>query len=217
MFLGHFAVALGAKKAAPRISLGTLVFAAQFADLIWPVLLLLGLEQVRIVPGITRVTPLDFVSYPYSHSLAAQVLWGAALGSVLFAIRRSLRNAAVLAVCVPSHWLLDYIAHRPDMPVLPGGPRYGLGLWNSLPGTLAVELILFAAGIALYLTATRAKDGTGRYALWSFLILLLLVYLGSLAGPPPPSVPVLAMSALAMWLTVPWAAWTDRHRSASGW
>jgi hypothetical protein len=215
MLLGHYAVALGAKRAAPKSSLGTLVFAAQFADLIWPIFLLLGWEQVRIVPGITRVTPLDFVTYPYSHSLLAQVLWGIAVGAVYFGVRREARSAVVLTLCVPSHWLLDYIVHRPDLPLVPGGRRYGLGLWNSLPATLAVEFTLFAIGIALYLTQTRAKDRVGQYALWSLLILLLLIYIGAIFGPPPPNERAIAISALALWLTVPWTAWADRHRSPS--
>lgn len=160
MFLGHFAVALGAKKAAPKTSLGTLVLAAQLADLLWPIFLLLGWEQVRIAPGITRVTPLDFVSYPWSHSLAMQLLWGLALGIVYFAIRRDSRGAIVAAVCVPTHWLLYYISHRPDMPLYPESARYGLGLWNSLPATLITEVGLYALGIAIYLNATRAKDKT---------------------------------------------------------
>jgi hypothetical protein len=212
MFLGHFGVALAAKKAAPMVSLGTLFLAAQFADLLWPILLLVGLEQVQIAPGITRVTPLDFVSYPYSHSLAAQLIWGGLLGSAYFALRRDGRRAAVVAACVPSHWVLDFIAHRPDMPLYPGGARYGLGLWNSIPGTLAAELALYGAGIAIYLRSTQAKDGTGNYALWSLLGLLFVIYIASLIGPPPPSVRVLASTALAIWLTVPWAAWADRHR-----
>jgi hypothetical protein len=215
VFLGHFAIALGAKKAAPKASLGMLVLAAQLADMLWPIFLLLGWEQVRIVPGITEVSPLDFISYPYSHSLLAQLVWGFALGITYFALRRNAQTAVVLALCVPSHWLLDYISHRPDMPLLPGGARYGLGLWNSLPATVAVEFGLFAIGIALYVTSTRAGDRLGQYALWSLLIFLLLLYVGSILGPPPPSEHVLAITGLAIWLTVPWAAWADRHRYPS--
>ena len=214
MFLGHFAVALGAKKAAPRASLGALVFGAQLADLLWPVFLLLGWEQVRIDPAATRVTPLDFVSYPYSHSLLAELLWGLGIGLVYFAIRRNARAAIVVALCVPSHWLLDYISHRPDIPIVPGGARYGLGLWNFPAATLAVELTLFAVGIALYLSATRAKDRIGHWALWSLLILLLAVYVGPSSSTPPPGERAIAFTTLALWLTVPWAAWADAHRSA---
>ena len=215
MFLGHYGIALAAKKAAPKASLGILVLAAQLADLLWPIFLLLGWEQVRIEPGNTRVTPLNFVSYPYSHSLVAQLLWGLALGGLYFAFRKDARGATVAAICVPTHWLLDYIVHRPDMPIYPGGPRYGLGLWNSLPVTVAAELALFGAGIAIYMGATRAKDRTGQYVLWSLLIFLVVVYFASILGPPPPSVHVLAATALALWLTVPWAAWADRHREVT--
>jgi hypothetical protein len=214
MFLGHFAVALGAKKAAPKTSLGTLVFAAQLADLLWPIFLLLGWEQVRIIPGAMAASVLVFTRYPYSHSLLALTLWGVGLGAVYFAIRRNARGAIVLGLCVVSHWLLDFIVHAPDLPLFPGGARYGLGLWNSLAGTLAVELGLFVVGTAIYLRVTRAKDPTGRYALWSLLLFLLVAYIGSLLGPPPPSVSVLAVTALAIWLIVPWAAWADRQHAA---
>jgi membrane-bound metal-dependent hydrolase YbcI (DUF457 family) len=213
MFLGQFGVALAAKKAAPKASLGTLVLAAQLADLLWPVFLLLGWEHVSIAPGETRVTPLEFTSYPYSHSLVAQLCWGLAIGIVYFAFRRDGRSALVAALLVPSHWVLDYVVHRPDMPIFPGGPRYGLGLWNSLPLTLIVEFAVYGTGIAVYLGATNAKDRAGQYALWSLLLFLVASYLASIFGPPPPSVRVLALTALGIWLTVPWAAWADRHRS----
>lgn len=212
MFLGHFGLAFAAKKAAPKTSLGTLVFAAQFADLLWPVLLLLGLEQVRIVPGLLPASPFDFTSYPISHSLVAQAGWGALLGLFYFALRRDARDALLVGCLVPTHWLLDYIAHRPDMPVFPGGAKYGLGMWNSVPLTISVEYILFAAGIALYISATGAKDKTGQLALWSLVGLLGVLYPASLFGPAPQSVQALAWSAVAIWFTVPWAAWADRHR-----
>jgi hypothetical protein len=215
MFLGHFAVALAAKKAAPKVSLGTLVLAAQFADMLWPVLLLLGIEQVRIVPGLLPTSPLNFTSYPISHSLVSQSGWGALLGACYFMVRRNARSALLAGFLVPSHWLLDYVAHRPDMPVYPGGSRYGLGMWNSLPLTIVVEFALFAAGTAVYLNVTQAKDRTGNLALWSLLGLLAVLYLASLFGPPPPSVQALAWSAIAIWFTVPWAAWADRHRQSN--
>src|SRR2546429_234276 len=127
MFLGRFAVAMAGKKFASAASLGTLVLSTQFADCLWPVLLLLGIEQVRIVPGTTRVTPLDFISYPISHSLLLQLVWGLLLGGAYFFWRRDLRTAPVVGALLPTHWLLDYFAHRPDMPLYPGGPKVGLG------------------------------------------------------------------------------------------
>ena len=214
MFLGHFGLAFAAKKVAPKTSLGTLVFAAQFADMLWPLLLLAGIERVRIVPGLLPASPFDFTSYPISHSLAAQLGWGALLGLIYFAVKRDGRSALLVGGLVPTHWLLDFIAHRPDMPIYPGGAKYGLGMWNSVPLTISVEYVLFAVGIALYLSATRAKDNTGKLALWSFVVLLGVLYPASLFGPPPPSVQALAWSAIAIWLTVPWAGWADRHRQA---
>ena len=165
-------MAFGAKKAAPAVSLGALFLACQFADLLWPVLVLLGVEEVRIQPGATAMTPLDFVSYPYSHSLIALVGWGILVGGAYMAATRSRRSAGVmLGLLVVSHWLLDVITHRPDMPLtLTGTTRLGLGLWNSIPATLAVELLIFAAGIALYRRATVARDRIGSVGLWSLVV-----------------------------------------------
>jgi membrane-bound metal-dependent hydrolase YbcI (DUF457 family) len=210
MFLGHFGLALAAKKAAPKASLGLFVVSAQFADLLWPILLLLGIEQVRIAPGITRVTPFDFVSYPYSHSLLMELVWGFLLAALYFLWRRDLRTATVLGLLLPTHWLLDYFAHRPDMPLYPRGPKYGLGMWNSLPLTVLVEYGIFIAGLMLYLSATRPRPRR-NYAFWSLIIFLAAIYPASVFGPPPPDVHTIAFSALALWLTVPWAAWADRH------
>jgi hypothetical protein len=211
MFLGHFAVALAAKKAAPRASLGTLVLSAQFADCLWPLLLLLGVEQVRIVPGITRVSPFDFISYPFSHSLLMQLVWGGVLGGFYFLVRRDLKTAAVVGLVLPTHWVLDYVSHRPDMPLYPGGPKVGLGMWNSLPLSLIVEYGLFVAGILLYMRATRPKQ-PHAYVLWALIGFLAVAYPASVFGPPPPSVRVLALTAISIWLTIPWAAWGDSQR-----
>ncbi|HEV2194998.1 MAG TPA: hypothetical protein VGR55_05425 [Candidatus Acidoferrum sp.] len=208
---GALALAMAAKRVVPKASLGMLVLSAQFADCLWPLLLLLGIEQVMIVPGITRVTPLDFVSYPISHSLLMQLVWGLLLGTICFFWRRDFRTAAVVGALLSTHWLLDYFSHRPDMPLYPGGARVGLGMWNSLPMTLVVEYGLFTAGVALYLKATQSKGGW-NFGFWSFAIFLAVMYPASLFGPPPPSVRALAFSALALWLTIPWAAWGDRQR-----
>ena len=213
MFLGHFGVAFAAKRVAPRLSLGTAVLAVQWADLIWPLLVLLGIEQVAIRAGITVVTPLDFISYPYSHSLVADAIWAALFGGAYGVLRKDWRGAAWLAALVLSHWVLDAVSHRPDMPTWPGGPVVGAGLWNSLPATLIVEFFLFAAGVALYLRATRARDTLGRIVLWTFVVTLAVLYLGAVLGPPPPSVGALATTSLAGWLFVAWGYWIDRHRT----
>jgi membrane-bound metal-dependent hydrolase YbcI (DUF457 family) len=213
MFIGHFGVAMAAKRVAPAASLGTLVLAAQLVDLIWPAMLLLGIEQVRIDPGITRVTPLDFVHYPYTHSLVASLAWGALLALVYGASRKDWRTAPWLAVLVVSHWVLDAIVHRPDLTLWPGGAtRVGLGVWNSLPATLAVEFALFTGGAYLYLAATTARDRWGIVLFAAFVGVLALIYVAAVFGPPPPNVRAIAIAGLAGWLFVAWGYWIDRHR-----
>jgi hypothetical protein len=214
MFLGHFAVAFAAKKLAPSVSLGTLVIAAQLADLVWPTLVMLGVEKLEIRPGVTEFNPLDFVSYPYSHSLIALILWGVALAAIYAVLRRpSLQVILTLAALVVSHWVLDWVVHRPDLPVTIGGSeRLGAGLWNSVPGTIALETLLFAVGVAVYAKTTDAVDRTGAIAFWLLVAFLFVVFLASSFGPPPPSASAVAWSAQAIWLLVAWAYWIDRHR-----
>jgi membrane-bound metal-dependent hydrolase YbcI (DUF457 family) len=213
MFIGHYAVALAAKKAAPRTSLGTLFMAAQLLDLIWPLLLLLGLEHVRIDRGNTAMTPLDFYDYPITHSLAGAALWSMLMGMLYFVIRRDVRSAIVVGACVASHWVLDFLTHRPDLPLwFSGSARAGLGLWNSVTGTLVVEVGMFAAGGAVYLRATRAKDRTGMYAFWSLVLVLFAIYCGNIFGPTPPGAEGIAIAGNAAWLFVLWAYWADSHR-----
>ncbi len=213
MFLGHFGVGFAAKRLAPRASLGTLFLAAQFVDLLWPTLLLLGIERVAIAPGATAVTPLDFQHYPVSHSLLAVVGWAVLVGGVALALGGGRRQAIVLAVLVISHWGLDAIVHRPDLPVTPfGGTRVGLGGWDSLSVTLLVELSIFVVGVRLYARATRARDAAGRRGLVALAVVLPLILAANLFGAPPPSVAAIAWVGQAQWLLVIWAYWLDRHR-----
>lgn len=218
MFIGHFGVGFGAKKAARLASLGTLFMACQFADLLWPTLVLFGVERVEIEPGVTLMTPLNFVSYPYSHSLLALSLWGALFGMIYVVVRRSrLMAGVILALVVVSHWVLDVIVHRPDMPLtLTSTTRLGLGLWNSMPGTLAAELIVFGVGVIVYVRTTVARDRIGSIGLWSLVGFLLVVFVANAFGPPPPSARAVAWTAQSMWLLVAWAYWVDGHRTESG-
>lgn len=214
MFLAHYGVALAAKRAAPRASLGVLVLAAQLADLVWPILLLLGVEDVRIAPGITAVTPLDFVHYPWTHSLLMVLAWSllAAVGYRL--ATRDARGALVVGALVTSHWFLDLLVHRPDLPLVPGGEtRLGLGLWHSVPATLLLEAAFLAVGVALYRSTTRPRSRAGAIVLWTFLAFLVVVYLATAFGAPPPDVRALALVGLSAWLLPLWAWWADRYHA----
>lgn len=216
MFIGHFGVGFGAKTAARRVSLGSLFLAAQFVDLLWPTLLLLGVEHVKIQPGIMKTNPLNFTSYPISHSLLLVCAWGLLVGLVYWLVQKNRKGAVVLGLCVVSHWVLDLIVHRPDLPLYPGNsPKIGLGLWNSVAGTLVVEGLIFAVGLVLYLRTTRARNRVGSYALWALVGFLVLIYLGNSFGPPPTSTGAIAWVGELQWLLIAWAYWVDHNRVAS--
>lgn len=216
MFIGHFGVALAAKKAAPKTSLGTMILAAQFLDFLWPAFLLLGAEHASIAPGSTRVSPLDFTDYPISHSLLMAAVWAVLFGGTCYALRHNARSAVVIGAAVLSHWALDFMVHRPDLQLWPGSKtRVGLGLWNSLPGSIAVEVFFFGAGLWVYLGCTRARDNTGRYGFWALITFLFFGWVSTLFAGAPPSVTALAWGGIAMWLTAPWGWWADRHRTVS--
>ncbi len=213
MFLGHYGLAFAAKRVSRDTSLGTLTFAAQWLDELWPILLLAGVEQVRIAPGFLPASDLDFVNYPISHSLLTAIGWSVVIGLAYFAIRRRPRAAWLVGALVLSHWVLDVIVHTSDLPLYPGGPRVGLGAWRSVPLTLALEAIFYGGGLIVYLRTTRAKDAIGRWGLWALVAVQVGIYAAGDKGAPPPDVRTLALSALVLWLFIPWAGWVDHHRT----
>lgn len=205
MFAGHLATALAAKHVEPRAPVGALVAAAFGIDLVWPVMLLAGLETVRPDPGNTAFTGLDFVSYPWTHSLVAVLAWSVAAGAVAMAVLQRRRAAWVIGLLVLSHWVLDAVTHRPDLPLWPGGPVVGLGLWHSIPGTIAVEGAAFAAAVVWYARTFAARDGWRRWAWWALVALVGVVWLSGPWSPPPPDARAVALVSLAMWMLPFWA------------
>jgi len=213
MFIGHFGAGFAGKKFSETASLGTYFMAAQWIDLIWPILLLLGIEKMEIDPGVSAVTPLDFNYYPFSHSLIGVIVWGILFGLVYFLIKKNYKTAVILGLLVVSHWFLDLLVHIPDLPIFPGeGIKVGLGLWNSLTATLIVEGSIFAFGIYLYYKTTKAKNKSGTYSLIGLIVFLLLIYISNLIGPPPESVEAIGIVGNAQWLIVLWGYWIDRNR-----
>lgn len=214
MFIGHFAVSFVAKRAAPRASLGTYVAASLWLDVVWPLLVLLGVERFRIDPGNTAFTPLDFISYPWSHSLLMAAFWSLAFGYGHYLFRRDKTTAKMLAAVVFSHFILDWVTHRPDLQLAPGIEfRTGLGLWNSIPATVAVEVSFFLLAGWWYERATEPLDAVGRWAWYALIGVLLALYGAGLGAPPPAgSERIVAVVAIAMGIVIPWSAWVDRHR-----
>ncbi|MFZ0452812.1 MAG: metal-dependent hydrolase [Ignavibacteriaceae bacterium] len=213
MFIGHYGAGFAGKKIDNKPSLGTMFFAAQFLDLLWPVFILLGIENVKIVPGLMAANPLDFTYYPYTHSLFFTIIWGILFGAVYFLVRKNLKGSFLLGSLVLSHWILDLIVHRPDLPVLPWSDlKVGFGLWNSVPVSFVLEVLIFSLGAFFYLSSTKAKNKTGNFALWGLIIFLLVIFIANIFSSPPPSVEAIGIAGLSQWLIVAWAYWIDRNR-----
>ncbi|MBT8222742.1 MAG: metal-dependent hydrolase [Eudoraea sp.] len=213
MFIGHFAIGLLAKKNNALPSLAMMFIAVQLLDLIWPVLVLFGIESLSIDPGNTKLTHLSFDYYPYSHSLLAASFWSVLLGTCYFLFTKNRKGSLILGGLVMSHWILDFITHRPDLPLSPfTETKVGLGLWNYPILEIFLELLVFGVGAILYFKSADLKRKIG---FWILIIFLLVVHLMNLFGPPPPNTMAVAWSANLMWIIIIWAWWIERKRSIS--
>lgn len=215
MLVGHFAAALLAQRAEPRLSLGTAVVAATFADLLVFALVIAGVEQIEIVRG--RFGAANYfraIDIGWSHSLAMGLVWAVVLGGAHRAQHGRSRTALILGAAVLSHWFLDAASHPPHLPLVPGlDGRIGLGLWTSVPATLLIEGGLWAAAVVLYLRATRSVTSAGRYVFWGGIIVLTLSWYNNIAGGAP-SRPADAPTASLIFflLAVGWGYWMNRAR-----
>jgi hypothetical protein len=214
MLVGHVAVGFAAKRVEPKISLGTLVLAAMFIDFLWCIFMIAGIERVQFKGGMGAANYLDASNIAISHSLLMDTIWAALFAAAYFLRRHYARGAWVVFVAVLSHWVLDFVSHRPDMPLAPAVSRYfGLGLWNSIPATLVVEGGFWLLAIILYVHATRPKRRAGVYALWSVIALLTLAWYNNIAGPPPPNPHTAPIVSLVFFsLIVAWAYWMNQLR-----
>src|SRR4051812_43922629 len=173
MFIGHLAIGFGAKKAAPRTSLGLLLLASVWSDVVFAVLLFFGIERVTIDPSIGRIVPIRLEYFPWSHSLVMTIVWALLLGGLYYAGRRYRDGAVWIGLGVLSHWVTDWASHRPDMPIMPGGlVKFGLGLYNHPLATFGVEAVMFSVGVGLYVRSTTARDAVGRWGLVCLVVLL---------------------------------------------
>lgn len=203
MFVGHLAVSLGAKAVEPKAPLSALVAASFGLDLLWPLLVFAGIERVSVAPGSTAFMPLAFESYPWSHSLIMATVWGCVAGGLTYRITESRRISLLIGAVVVSHWVLDFVTHRPDLPLWPGGPRLGLGLWYSVPATIGLEGGLFLAAILIYMRRLRPRNRRGVWAFWTLVALTGVIWITQPWSPPPPSSNAVAAVALTMWI-FPW-------------
>ena len=198
MFVGHYGVSFAAKKLDRTIPLWLLFIAVQWLDVMWAPLVLLGVERVRIVRGITASNPLDLYYMPYTHSLVAALLWSAAAYLAYgFAVgRRNPVAAMVIAGAVFSHWILDFVVHRPDLPLYDNTAKVGLGLWYVAAVAFAVETALLFAGLYVYF-----RMGVGRkVAMIVFGLAMLGVHAVTFFGAPPTSDRAAAIAAFTVYV-----------------
>ena len=209
MFLGHFAAAFAAKKADKTVSLGTTILAAQWLDLLWPVLLLTGTEKAAIAaPG--SAVPLEFTSYPVTHSLLAVAGWAVLFGVIFFFLTKNSWGAWLVGILVLSHWVFDWLVHIPDLPLTPfSGFKTGMGLWNYKLPELAIELLMFAGGVYLFMQNRKFISKKKNLIMWSLVIFLLVVHIMNTFGEAPPSISAVAVVGLSQWLLVAWGYWAD--------
>lgn len=214
MFIGHYGVALAAKKIEPKLSLGWLFAASQVVDILWTMFVLAGIEKVEIHPGHTAASPLNFVSYPYTHSLLMAVVWSV----VVYVIARFTWNARaglILGAVALSHWFLDVPVHIPDLPLAFGdSPMVGLGLWNSKIGTVALECACLLGGLWIYMKSTKSSNNLGKWGIPVFCLILLGTFaMTTFSGEAPPNTTTLAGMGLTMYVVFSLVAmWLDRKR-----
>ncbi|PWE16712.1 hypothetical protein DDZ18_10910 [Marinicauda salina] len=217
MFIGHYGPAFAGPRFVKTVPLWALFLSVQIVDVAWGIFVALGIERVRVEPGFTAMSPFDLYHMPWTHSLLAALAWAVAIGAVyaVFARADRIAGAVVMGLASFSHWLLDLIVHVPDLPLWPGGPKVGFGLWNNYPAALGLEVVVLLAGFALYLAATRPKTPLGRWTPWGLVALLGLFEGFHLTNPPEGGRVMVGLSTTAVFLILTLAAWgVDRTRQA---
>ena len=216
MFVGHYGPSLAAKALKKSIPLWVLFLAAQLVDVFWAIFVLLGIEKVRIAPGITATSPLDLYYMPYTHSLVAALVWSVA-AAVIYRFASKLNGwsaAMIVGAAVFSHWILDLLVHRPDLPLYDNAFKVGLGLWNYPVIAFVLEAAILFGGMYLYLRATKSTGRGGRYGMIIFGVIMLVVQSSVFFGPPPPSDNAVAVMALVSYFVFAGVAyWLERKRS----
>lgn len=215
MFVGHYGPSFLAKRLAPGVSLWVLFVAVQLLDVAWAFFVFLGVEQVRIVPGFTATNALDLYYMPYTHSLPGALAWSAGAALLCRVFTGSSRGSVMVGAAVFSHWPLDFLVHRPDLPLYDDTAKVGLGLWDYPYVTLLIEAMLLFGAMGLYLAASQARTRRGRYAIPVFGAAMLVMQASMLFTPPPPSDRAMAATALISYVALAAViGWLERDRVA---
>jgi hypothetical protein len=216
MFIGHYGPSFAAKRMECAVPLWILFIAVQLLDVFWGVFVLVGIEKVHIVPGFTKTNALDLYYMPYTHSLPGALAWAVLGGLAYMSVSKSKRGGLLVGAAVFSHWPLDLIVHRPDLPLYDNAVKVGFGLWDYPIATLVIESVVALGGLWMYLRNTHAVKPSARYAMPLFICAALGLQAAMAFGPPPPSDHAMALTALAGYALLGGViAWLEKGRVAA--
>ncbi|MEL7445701.1 MAG: hypothetical protein AAGK02_07790 [Pseudomonadota bacterium] len=211
MFIGHFAPAFAAAAISPRApKLGTLFVAAQLVDWGFFTLAMFGIEKMRIDPSATVMVPFDLYHMPYTHSLLGTAIWASVFGLIVLIWQRNAFGAMLAGLVVLSHWVLDWLTHRPDLTIGGGPDVYGLGLWNYPAIAIPLELLITIGAFAFYIKRTRGPIGPPLILMGLLLVLQAINWF----APHPQSAGFIlyAQALFAFGVLTGFAVWVGENR-----
>ena len=204
MFVGHYGVSFAAKPAARSVPLWVWFIAVQWLDVVWSILVLLGIERLRITPGFTEANPLDLYYMPYTHGLPGAIALSLLLGGIVavFVTEHRGRTLLLVGAAAFSHWLLDLVVHTPDLPLYDNTAKVGFGLWRHVGVSFPLELIVLGAGAWLYARALPPSGVKGAALFWGYIGALAALQVYANFGPPPSSPRDMALTALGLYVVL---------------
>jgi hypothetical protein len=218
MFIGHYGVSFAARPAQVRLPLWVWFIAVQWIDIVWSVLVILGIEKLRIVPGFTQANSRDLYYMPYTHGLPGSILLSLVFGIIVALFTSGNRVTTILLVAAASfsHWVLDLVVHVHDLPLYDNTAKIGFDLWRHVLLSFPLELMVLGLGAGLYVRAMTFASAKGRYAFWAFVFFLAVLQVYANFGPPPSSPEAMGLTALAFYLVLALlAAWVERLAAVS--
>jgi hypothetical protein len=204
MFVGHYGVSFAMQPAGRRVPLWVWFIAVQWLDVVWSILVLFGVEKLRIVPGFTQANALDLYYMPFTHGLPGSILLSLIFGGIvaLFTAGNRVKTVMLVSAASFSHWVLDLIVHTPDLPLYGNSAKVGFGLWQNVALSFPLELVTLLIGALMYARARKYKSAKSRYVFWGFVALLAVVQVGANFGPPPSSPQTMAISAFVLYVVL---------------
>ena len=221
MFVGHYGVSFAARSANRRLPLWVWFIAVQWMDVVWSILVLLGIEKLRIVPGFTQANALDLYYMPYTHGLPGSIVVSLVFGAIVAAFVSERRVATVLLVAAASfsHWILDLVVHTRDLPLFDNAAKVGFGLWRHVALSFPLELIVLGFGAFAYARAFNVANPKARYVFWGFIAFLAAMQVYANFGPPPASPSAMAVMALGLYAVLAalaaWVEWINKKPVAA--